>query len=189
MHGSYGNWYARLAKKKADGEPWFDRSHKIVLLIFGAFRSNKGLKNFLNEFLEISVKEVEIVVAGRWPEQEQLVYNSPRIKFINEYIPDTYIDFLIKSIDYIVLPYENYTTSGLFALAVTYGKPVLARNSLYAYREVTNGLGVIYEPGCLNKTLKLMVQDKLFDNQMIRAECLRRDWYKICQNICNSLNI
>lgn len=187
LHGNYGSWYK---EHSVDNKFNFPESYKnkLKLLVFGFYRKNKGSEEFLDEFIESKIEGIVLIIAGKWPEALVEKYNCNNIFFINKFIPVGEVHNIISNSDWVALTYEDYTTSGVFALAITYKKPVLARWSKFACGEVATGLGVIYRPGKLKETLRQLKQGEGVDTKALLEEYNRRKWDKICKDLVRSLD-
>jgi beta-1,4-mannosyltransferase len=107
-----------------------------VLLIPGALREGKGIIPFVKTFCAYHQKmrnpRLKLVIAGS-PQTPTLAHalrevvgTHPAVRLHLHYIPDAQLLNFLDLARFVVLPYENMLNSGMAALALSAGKPVLA---------------------------------------------------------------
>ncbi|MGB1032713.1 MAG: glycosyltransferase family 4 protein, partial [Flavobacteriales bacterium] len=151
--------YNHFGKKKSESESkifleslGLDASKK-TLLFFGLIREYKGLKVLIQAFNLLN-DEYQLIIAGECydevGEYEQLIDksdHSSRIKFVNEFISDDQVPFFFSAADAVVLPYLTATQSGVTAIAMHFGLPVIASKTGGLHQFVDhNNTGLLVEP-------------------------------------------
>lgn len=101
------------------------------LLFFGRIEEYKGLKYLLAAANELSEKNIKfkVVIAGSGSDLEQYknkILGDPNIELLDKYIPNEDIPELFKRANLIVLPYTDATQSGIVAMALKFGRPIVA---------------------------------------------------------------
>ena len=105
-----------------------------VLLFFGLIRRHKGLDLLVSALPEIvqRVPDVRLVVAGDPLEPIAPVRQlatalgvDERIEWRLGYVPDAEVDSLFRRAAAVVLPYREIWNSGVLALAIGHGRPVV----------------------------------------------------------------
>ncbi|MBR4826447.1 MAG: glycosyltransferase [Bacteroidales bacterium] len=137
-----------------------------TLLFFGLIRKYKGLDILLRAF-DALPQDYHLVIAGEpygdFAEYQQLIDASPakdRIFAFTSYIPDEDVRKYFCASDAVVLPYRSATQSGVWALALNFGVPMIVTDtgSLRATVEGT-GTGLVVDsptPECVSEgVLKL----------------------------------
>jgi len=116
--------------------------HHVPFLILGRLEEYKGLMLMrdLESVLTLLNDQPVLRIAGKGKVPQYLI-NKPHIEIINKYIPDEDIPSLLMACDYVVLPYISATQSGLFKLAETFNKNILA-TPLDVFKEQANEVHV-----------------------------------------------
>jgi beta-1,4-mannosyltransferase len=102
---------------------------ETVFAFLGAMRSYKGVDDLLQAFAEVHrVKPTaQLLLGGRQqtsPEGRFLM-RSPGIRQIPRFVDDGIVQYVLRSADYVVLPYRRILTSGAVALALGFERPVI----------------------------------------------------------------
>ncbi len=107
-----------------------------VLLYFGLIRPYKGLEVLLEAFsrLESSPDHpLHLLIAGEcygdWEPYERLIESNPargRIQTHERFISDREVGLFFGAADAVALPYRRASQSGVTAVALHYGKPIVA---------------------------------------------------------------
>lgn len=86
-------------------------------LFIGVVRPSKGLDVLLNAWRESQVSKGNVlVIAGKWADpkaSERQLAHHPSVKLIDRYITDEEFVWLLEHARYTVLPYHEYTHSGV----------------------------------------------------------------------------
>jgi glycosyltransferase involved in cell wall biosynthesis len=112
-----------------------------AVLLFGRLESYKGV-DVLVPAMHVVWRErpdVRLIVAGEGPAAE-LVPEHPRVKLIARYIPEAEVQPLLSEATLVALPYTQASQSGVGALAIAAGVPVVVTD-VGALPELA------YEPG------------------------------------------
>jgi len=149
-----------------------------VLLMFGHMGPSKGLPIIFRAFENLSkeMKNVKLVVAGdshpNFPNYlNEMKRVAPQAVDFLGYVQEEDIAKVFSRADVVVLPYSTATgTSGVFHIACSYGKPIVA-TSLPEIRElVTKGASAILVPSgnreALKKAILRILCNKSLANKM-----------------------
>lgn len=101
------------------------------LLFFGRIHAYKGLRYFVEAVIGLQHEGVNVVgiVAGRGTDLENYratMHSVGCFDLRERYIPSSEVKELFESSDVVVLPYTDATQSGVAAMALGYGIPVIA---------------------------------------------------------------
>lgn len=131
FHPLYNHFGEPLAKAEAQ-EALGLRPDLRTLLFFGLIRDYKGLDLLLEAFPKLG-DEYQLVVAGEaygsFEKYQKLIEESgcsDRIKVFNRYIDDSQVPTFFSAADLCVLPYKTATQSGITAISLHFGLPVVA---------------------------------------------------------------
>lgn len=116
------------AERERHGSP------QLLLLLYGAVRPYKGVDLALEALARVDPGlDVRLVVAGRFwtplPELERLARRlgvHDRVEFRDGYVSNEDTALLLGACDAALLPYRSATQSGVAALALGHGRPVVA---------------------------------------------------------------
>ena len=112
-------------------------SENIKFLFFGNLSRVKGIDTTIDVFSNLSDEEkqkVELVVAGKNVDNinfEKLRSSSENFKVFDRHITDDELVYLYSHTDYILLPYEKSSQSGIFAMAKYFRKAMLLSDIPY----------------------------------------------------------
>jgi glycosyltransferase involved in cell wall biosynthesis len=144
------------------------------LLFFGKVGKYKNLELALDAFRDLvkDNRDAELVIAGSsnplQPDLKQSIfqrYQSIPNVVTREYVPEGELQHLFTSCVAVILPYSISTwSSGVFTLASTYGRPVIA-SDLPDFIDLRNqGAGIILFPAqdkaALTKAMDLIVNNR-----------------------------
>ena len=115
------------------------------LLFFGRIEEYKGLGYFLSamKLLREWGVNVRATIAGAGNDLERYrneIVKDDRILLIDRYISPGEIPGIFKRSNIVVLPYADATQSGIAAMALTYGKPIIASDVGSVEEMVTHGV-------------------------------------------------
>ena len=127
LHGHYRLWYPASDKAVIPGR----------ILLFGMLRGYKGVDSLLSASREIDglsqVSSIRIV--GR-PESKELAARvaaaaseQSALSYRLEFLPEQELSDEIASAEAIILPYEDLHNSGAALLALSLGRPIIARDN------------------------------------------------------------
>ena len=110
----------------------FNENEK-VFLIFGLIAEYKGIEEVIDVFAKIDKKAKLLIVGKTRPKEEKYaqkiankVQNMANVIFINEPIPQELVPLFFNACDAIILNYKDILTSGVYYLASSYNKTILA---------------------------------------------------------------
>ena len=122
---------------------------KKVLLFFGSIREGKGLLQFIKSFMQVNHVGIALLIAGK-PVNKQiaerlnkLVAKTSEVILVDNFIEEERVPDFFLLADYVVLPYEHILNSGVFLLAQSYGKPVLAQANQLFNNEVKDRNSIV----------------------------------------------
>jgi glycosyltransferase involved in cell wall biosynthesis len=167
-----------------------------VILFFGLIRSYKGLRTLITSMDKLAgrPKPVHLIIAGEvygdWKPYQELINErvSPHeIHVHNRFIPDDELPVYFSACDAVCLPYLKASQSGVTAIALHYGKPVVASNvgGLSEYLQEP-GTGELCEP---DNPLSLAISvERVLDNlpanpRAFDAARERYSWSKLAQEM------
>lgn len=101
------------------------------LLFFGRIHAYKGLGDFISAVERVAATGLAIraVIAGTGTDLDNYrarIERSPLFDVRERFIPPQEVDELFRSANVVVLPYTDGTQSGVAAMALGYGRPVIA---------------------------------------------------------------
>lgn len=120
------------------------------VLFFGRLNPYKGVDN-LQKIITLC-PEFQFDVIGKVDSQVQdiidVIGKEPNVKLNNEYVPEEAIEGIFGNADWILLPYNSATQSGIVLDAYKFSKPVIAFNVGAIAEQVKDGVsGYLIEPG------------------------------------------
>ncbi|MEO0840351.1 MAG: glycosyltransferase family 4 protein [Cyanobacteria bacterium J06643_5] len=158
-HGSYIGYYDNSISRKEARNQLNIPHEKVVMLLLGSIRENKGVIELIENFKQINREEAELIIAGKPANQElenkiehQISNNNNinNIKFISGFVPDEEIQIYMNASDVIVFPYQEILTSGAVFLAMSFKKACIAPHQ-GCFGEVLNDNGAfLYNSDCQN---------------------------------------
>jgi glycosyltransferase involved in cell wall biosynthesis len=109
-----------------------------VLLYFGLIRPYKGLEVLLDAFSRLDSapdSPIHLLIGGEcygdWEPYERLIESNSacaRIQTHERFISDREVGLFFGAADVVALPYRRASQSGVTAVALHYGKPIVASN-------------------------------------------------------------
>jgi len=151
-HGNYINYYTNQVSRAEARDQLGLPNDAFVYLYLGLIRPYKGLKDLFDAFNKLDCPEARLLVVGRVfgvnnyaSRLKDLSRTDSRIQLVPEFIPDDAIQVYLNACDFFVLPYKDITTSGAAALALSFGKPIIAP-AIASFPEVINAdTGILYD--------------------------------------------
>jgi beta-1,4-mannosyltransferase len=150
-HGVYPDWVSRAQARRRLRIP----DGALALLLTGALKPYKGLTELLDALEEVSARrpgEVVLIAAGRpddTPETAEFVARAaahPAVRLLPGPVADADVQVLMRAADVVALPYRRCLNSGVLALALTFGRPVLLPATAGVADLVAGGAGLVYDP-------------------------------------------
>ena len=145
----YPNWVSRTDARRRLRVPDGAR----MLLLTGAIKPYKGLLELFDAVDQVSTERpgsVVLVVAGKpddAPETAAFIARAaqhPAVRLLPGHVPDSDIQVLMQACDIVAVPYRRSLNSGVLALALTWGRPVLLPDNAGSVPLVDAGAGLIY---------------------------------------------
>ncbi|MFI7588422.1 glycosyltransferase [Spongisporangium articulatum] len=128
--GVYPDWVSALEARSRLRIP----EGSVALLVTGALKPYKGLLDLLDAVDVVNAaapQGIVLVVAGASdgaPETERFLaraYLHPAVRVLPGKVAESDFQVLLRGTDVVALPYRRSLNSGVLALALTFGKPVL----------------------------------------------------------------
>jgi len=130
-HPVYDHFGQKMDKALARKQLGLDPDRR-TLLFFGLIRDYKGL-DLLIDAMPLLGPEYQLVIAGesygsfeKYEAQIAASGCTDRIKVFNRYIDDEEVPAFFSAADLCVLPYKSATQSGITAIALHFGLPLVA---------------------------------------------------------------
>ena len=150
-HGNYIGYYPNQIKisdaRRQLGLPM----DSFVYLFLGLLRPYKGLKDLIAAFHKLEIPDLRLVIAGMVfkggnfeTELKKKCQKDSRINLVTEFIPDEDVQLYLRACDIVVLPYKHITTSGAAALALSFGRPIIAPAIASFPELITSESGILY---------------------------------------------
>lgn len=123
----------------------------LMILFLGNLRRHKGLEPLLDAFGEIDRPGTLLVVAGEPFDAEMAAALEARAFGRNDVllrfgtVPDAQIAVYLQAADVVVCPFTSSLTSGSLALALSFGRPVIAPRLGCAAEMVAEAGGFMYD--------------------------------------------
>lgn len=187
-HGNYIGYYPNQVSKSEARRNLGLPDDAFVYLFLGLLRPYKGLEDLFDAFKKLQESKAWLLVAGRVfgvdsyeSKLKKLIRNYSRIKLVPEFIPDESIQIYFNASDIFVLPYKDITTSGAAALALSFGRPILAPCITSFPEVVTPTAGILYDtakPNALAWALHEAIKQSWSESQIFDY-AHQFDWEKV----------
>lgn len=182
--GSYRSFYPDTINRHFARKSLNLKEDDVLFLFFGNQRSRRNAIELSRSFSLLQYPNARLLIAGTTPveiqkEIKKIAQNDSRIKCLFQLIPNNRIEYIFKACDYVVMPGEDYLSSGVILLAISYARPVIAQDFGCA-REIIGDAGILFmnkEETMLYSLLdQAMTTDRkdLFTKAEVRASQL--DW-------------
>jgi beta-1,4-mannosyltransferase len=151
-HGHYLDAYPRPGDAGEARAALGLRPDSFVLLSIGRLRWYKGLKHLLTTFRALPAPDVELVIAGKPPNDvveeklRTLAAADRRVHVHCGHIEDGALPRYFAAANLVVLPYRVVTTSGSLNLAMSMGRGIIAPRLGCIPESVTASTGILYDP-------------------------------------------
>ena len=155
-HPGYNGYYPMWKSKgAARAELGFAPSEQVALVL-GAIKPYKGLLDLARDVDLISrdrPRSISLVIAGQPgndAETEELLHVGaahPAIHILPEQLSANDVGLLYAAADTAIIPYRASLNSGALVLALSMGRPVIARESAGSTHLLASGAGGIYSSG------------------------------------------
>ncbi|WP_414620693.1 glycosyltransferase family 4 protein [Calothrix sp. CCY 0018] len=161
-HGNYIGYYdnniGRVEARKKLNIP----NQKIVMLLLGSIRSNKGVLELIEAFKRLKQEKVELLVAGKPANKEfeqlikQKISEHENIQLKSGFVPDEEIQTYMNACDVVVFPYQEILTSGAVFLAMSFSKPCIAPRNCCLGEVLDHDGAFLYNSDCQDGLLQAM---------------------------------
>jgi len=151
-HGNYIGYYPNQVSKTEARLRLGLPGDAFVYLFLGLLRPYKGLEDLFEAFETLEWPGARLLVAGQVFGVDNyesrlldLTRSNSRIMLVPEFIPDEAIQLYMNACDVFVLPYKDITTSGAAALALSFGRPIIAPAITSFPEVITSEVGILYD--------------------------------------------
>lgn len=151
FHPLYNHFGEKMPKAEAQRRLSLESNLK-TLLFFGLIRDYKGLDILLDAFPKLG-DGYQLVIAGecygsfdKYAAQIEASGCGDRIKVFERYIPDEEVPLFFSAADLCTLPYRSATQSGITAVSLHFGVPIVATRTGGLEETIEKpGIGVMAE--------------------------------------------
>ncbi|MBY6361523.1 glycosyltransferase family 4 protein [Rhodococcoides corynebacterioides] len=168
-----------------------------ILLMFGNIERRKGIEEVVaaHALLKEQGHEFHVVVAGRnftgssssTAAAIRSAQANPDFTVLAQRIPFDDVKYFFRSADIVLLPYLEGSTSGVFKLALAFGKPVVASRVGDLASEVDDSLGVLlperWTVADLAGAILEVSQDRQGFAERIASVQRRYDWQTVADRV------
>lgn len=160
-----------------------------MYIYFGVIFFNKGVDLLVKCWLKSTCNKKSLLVLvgkrdGDYPELDQMIgeiNNSDNILYINGFVDNDVLNYLIEKSIMVLLPYRHASMSGVVFTAADFKKPILCTNVGAIPEYIENGVDSICVECSEEKLLEaLKMVDESFDEKMLHEMGV-----KLFQNIQN----
>ncbi|TFE28176.1 glycosyltransferase family 4 protein [Cohnella luojiensis] len=121
-----------------------------VYLFMGAIKAYKGVEDLIRSFNEIKTKQSYLIIAGK-ADHEMEAYlreakDTENIILDVRFVPNDEIADLISSVDVMVMPYKEITTSGSAILGLSFKKLIVMPDNDFIDEYFKEDMVVRYDP-------------------------------------------
>jgi glycosyltransferase involved in cell wall biosynthesis len=187
-HGNYIGYYANQISRSEARRQLGLPDDAFVYLFLGLLRPYKGLEDLVDAFKKMDRPEARLLVAGKVfgvnsyaSKLKNLSQADFRIKLVPEFIPDEAIQVYLNACDFFVLPYKDITTSGAAALALSFGRPIIAPSIASFPEVITSDSGILYDtsqPNALTSALQAAINWSSSESTIL-SYANQFDWDKL----------
>lgn len=165
----------------------------LVLLVFGNLRRHKGLAALIDAYGRLDREGTRLVIAGE-PFDDEIGADlatraaaCPGVELRAGCVPDAMVTTYLSAADVMICPFTSSLTSGSLALALSFGKAVVASRLGCVAEMVAEGGGFLYDaddPEGLLSALRAAVDAR--DRHPVMGEANRRrmlacDWHTVAR--------
>lgn len=196
-HPVYSHFGKRIPREDAEKALGLESGLK-TLLFFGLIRKYKGLDILIKAFGQLP-DNYQLVIAGEaygsFDEYQELIDACPgkeRIHLFPSYIKDSEVKRFFSAADAVVLPYRSATQSGINAICLNFGTPLIVTD-VGGLRETIGERGTgIVASSCEPDEIRACIES-LFDTEGLREKCMkniekerdRLSWERYCHDLVN----
>jgi starch synthase len=144
------------------------------LLFFGRLSAYKGVEVLLDAVTELwrRLPQLTLTIAGEGQLPDHAALGDPRLRVVNDYVPESEVSGLFNQASLVVLPYIEASQSGVGSLAKGHGRPIVASAVGGLPELLSDGSGLLVEPGdsrALADALSTLLDDPARLEQMREA--------------------
>lgn len=172
-HGNYIDYYDNHVSRTEARNKLNIYHEKVVILLLGSIRENKGVLELIETFKKLNQEEVELIVAGK-PANKELeqtikhqISANQNIQFISGFVPDEDIQTYMNACDVVVFPYQEILTSGAVFLAMSFKKACIAPRQSCLGEALDDNGAFLYNSDCQNGLFQAMEGAIKNNNQLI----------------------
>ena len=152
-HGHYGDSYPDHGETASAARVALDLpGDSLIFLFLGNLRRHKGLEPLIEAYTRLDRPHTRLVIAGA-PFDAALgdalaarVAAHRDIELRAATVPDAVVGTYLRAADVVVCPFTSSLTSGSLALALSFGKPVVASRLGCSVEMTTEAGGFLYDP-------------------------------------------
>lgn len=184
---SYPDEVSRAEARRRLGLP----EHAKVLAYIGLIRPYKNVPKLISVFKATRDTDLRLVIAGKcshWHLEEEIraqAAGDARIHFLNQFIPDDELQYMLKAADAVVLPYRDILNSGSALLALSFHRPVILPR-LGSNLELEDEFGdrwvKLYSPELTQEFLETAVAEAQSMHDM-SLDMRHRDWPQVADRV------
>ena len=145
LHGIYEDHYRPSDKLKREN---FNISQEAkLLLLMSNGKPYQGNESFIEFWLNhCHDSSIHLIVTGKFSESLlRKIAKCASITLVEGFLPDQTMADLMVMTDFVVLPYERITTSGMYFLALTFEKPIIAPNIRFFERHTLPTTAILFD--------------------------------------------
>lgn len=188
VHGAFTSVNSRRLDKRPDDSP--------VVGMFGRLGPYQGVEVFCQAVTDIQ-KELPLrarVIGAGDLDTQRLSAQYPAIDWDLRWVPEDEADALVSSLDVLALPYREASQSGVFALAMGLGVPVVASPVGGLVEQVReSGGGVLADDNSVEaftRALRALIEDGDTRRTLVeraRASAQRTSWSRTAADIAGAV--
>lgn len=158
VHGLYTGIYPTHESREETRTRLRLTSTDTAILLHGSQTIYKNTPQFLNAWYAGMHPGVRLILTGEIsPKQVDMVMERDDIIFLPGRVSDEEMGNLLQACDFVAIPYQKITTSGLYFLALTFNKPVIAPDLTFFQAHTTNDTAILYN----HKNPEIGIKDAL----------------------------
>ena len=138
IHGHYEDVYNKKNIKISRTTLGFKRKD-IVVFLKSSGKNYESAFNFITDSLLFDLKNIKLLVVG------EKTVEHPNVKHVLGFVDDIDLSQYLSISNFVCIPYNQITTSGLYFLALTFNKPVIAKRIPFFEAHTKEGTSLLYE--------------------------------------------
>ena len=161
------------------------------VLFFGLIREYKGIDVLIKAFNNFDIADKRLIIVGEnWDKIP--IPEQPDIYYANKYVSDNDVEWFFSQADVLVLPYTRGSASGVAAIAMHYGLPIISSRVDGIYEQLSDYEGVMWiDPGddfALTQWLYTLVcstrNGKRYPvPERLKWATVKNQWEELCQHL------